>query len=220
MSIAALTTSASDSSSKTSTTNTSSAYNLDADDFMTLLLAQLENQDPSDPTDMDTFTSQLCSLNQLQQATETNEYLDHLVTNSDSQAINYIGKTIAVEGDGVSVSDGTAHNLAFNLGDDASDVAITIYDENGDAVRTIELSVLDSGVNSIGWDGKDDDGDTLDDGAYTFQVSAADSSGNSLDVTTYSLGQVTGVVYEDGTPYLIAKGEEISLDDVACIYQS
>jgi len=220
MSIAALTTYASDTASTSDSTTTNSTYSLDADDFMTLLLTQLENQDPTDPTDMSTFTSQLCSLNQLQQATESNEYLEQLVANSDSQAVSYIGKSIAFEGDSVSVSDGTADNLVFNLGDDASDVTITIYDSDGNEVKTISESDLSSGANSISWDGTDDDGDTLDDGDYTFEVSAADSSGDSVDVTTYSLAQVTGVVYEDGTPYLIADGLAISLDDIAGVYQS
>jgi len=219
MSIAAITTYASDTSSS-STTSTSSTYDLDADDFMTLLLTQLENQDPTDPTDMDQFTSQLCSLNQLQQATETNEYLAQMVTNSNSDAVSYIGKTITLEGDNVSVSDGTAGNLIFNLGDDASDVTITIYDSDGDEVTSLALSDVSSGTSTVEWDGTDSDGNAVDDGDYTFVVSAVDSSGDSVDVTTYSTAQVTGVVYEDGTPYLLADGEEVSLDDITGVYQS
>jgi len=220
MSIAALTTYATDTSINSTTTSTSPTYDLDSDDFMTLLLTQLENQDPTDPLDMDTLTSQLCSLNQLEQATETNDYLEQLVSNSNSEAVSYIGKSIAVEGDSTSISDGTADDLVFNLGDDASDLTITIYDSDGNEVRTISESDLSSGTNSISWDGTDDDGNTLDDGNYTFEISAADSSGDSVDVTTYTTAEVTGLVYEDGTPYLIADGEEISLDDVTGVYQS
>ena len=221
MSIAALTTYASDTTSTSSSTTTSSAYDLTSSDFMTLLLTQLENQDPTDPTDMDQFTSQLCSLNQLQQATETNGYLEELVSSSSSSdAVSYIGKTITYEDDSLSVSDGTADALTFNLADDASDVTITIYDSDGDAVTSMSLSDVSSGTSTYSWDGTDSSGDTVEDGDYTYEVTATDSSGDSVTATTYSTASVTGLVYEDGTPYLIADGEEISLDDVTGVYQS
>lgn len=187
---------------------------------MTLLLTQLKNQDPTDPTDMSTFTSQLCSLNQLQQATTTNDYLEELVSTSNSDAVNYIGKSVTVEGDTLSVSDGTAGNIAFNLDSEASDITISIYDSDGNEVRTITKSDLSSGTNTIQWDGTDDDGKALEDGDYTYEVSASDSNGDSVDTTTYKTVTVTGLAYEDGTPYLLADGEEISLDDITGVYQS
>jgi flagellar basal-body rod modification protein FlgD len=209
-----------DTTSTTNSTSTSSLSSLGATDFMELLLAQLKNQDPTDPTDMTTFTSQLCSLNQLEQATTTNDYLESMASNSTSSAASYIGKSITTDGDTTSISDGTAEPLTFNLSSDASDVSISVYDADGNEVRTISESDLSSGTNSISWDGTDDDGTTLDDGTYTFEVSAVDSSGDSVTATTYARSTVTGVAYEDGTPYLIADGEEISLDDVTGIYQS
>jgi flagellar basal-body rod modification protein FlgD len=221
MSITALsTTDTSTSTATSSTTTTSSTYGLDADDFMTLLLTQIENQDPTDPTDMDTFTSQLCSLNQLQQTTESNEHLEDILSGLSSQAVNYIGKMIPVTGDTTTISGGATQDLSFNLADDASEALVTIYDGDGNAVRSIELSDVSSGTSSLSWDGTDDDGNTLDDGEYTFEVSAEDSDGESVTVKTYSLAQVTGVVYEDGTPYLVADGEEVSLDDVTSVYEA
>jgi flagellar basal-body rod modification protein FlgD len=213
-----------DTTSATSTNNptgsTSGLSNLTANDFMTLLLTQLKNQDPTNPTDMAAFTSQLCSLNQLEQLTTANSYLKELASNDGTQAVNYIGKTVTVDGDTLSVSKGTADNLVFNLESDASSATITIYDSEGNEVRTISASDLSSGTNSIKWDGTDDDGNTVDDGEYTYEVSAADSSGDSVTATTYKTATVTGVVYEDGSPYLLADGEEISLDDITGVYQS
>jgi len=201
-------------------TSTSSTYNLSADDFMTLLLTQLKNQDPTDPTDMSTFTSQLCSLNQLEQATTTNDYLKEIASGSNSEEVNYIGKSITFDGDSISVSDGTADNLVFSLDSDATNVAITIYDSDGNEVKTITATDLSSGTNTITWDGTDDDGSAVDDGSYTYEVSALDSSGDSVDAVAYKTAKVTGVVYEDGTPYLVADGEKVSLDDVTGVYQS
>lgn len=220
MAIAALTTYAAD----TTSTSTSSTYSLDADDFMTLLLTQLENQDPTDPLDMDTFTSQLCSLNQLQQSVTTNEYLEEIVSDlsssTGSEAVGYIGKSVTYEGTSVSVSEGNACDLTFDLEEDASDVSITVYDSEGNEVRSLALTDLSSGSNSIEWDGTDNDGDAIEDGTYYYAISAYDSDGVLVDATRYSNVIVTGVVYEDGTPYLIAGGEEVSLDDITGVYQS
>jgi len=224
MAIAALTTYASDTNSSSTTTNTSSTYNLDADDFMTLLLTQLENQDPTDPMDMDAFTSQLCSLNQLQQSVQTNAHLEEILSEissgSSSNAVAYIGKSIIVDGAGVSVSGGSACNMVFDLEGDASLASITVYDPDGNAVKTLELSDLSSGGNSVEWDGTGDDGETLEDGTYNYTITAYNSDSETINATMYSNLLVTGVAYDDGTPFLIAGGQEISLDNVTGVNQS
>jgi len=183
-------------------------------------MVQLQNQDPLNPEDPMTFTQQLCSLSQLEQETTTNSYLKQMVSDSNSQAVSYIGKSITVDGDSTSISDGTADDLTFNLASDASSASITVYDSSGNEVRTIDEADLSSGVNFISWDGTDDDGNALADGNYTFKITATDSSGSSVTATTYAKAGVTGVVYEDGTPYLIADGEKVSLDDITGVYQS
>jgi flagellar basal-body rod modification protein FlgD len=65
-----------------STSNTSSASmnGLNPNDFMTLLVAEIQNQDPTQPMDPTTFMSQLVDLNQLEQVTAINQVVQQFNT--------------------------------------------------------------------------------------------------------------------------------------------
>jgi len=95
------------SSSNSSTTTTkvtnSAAYTMDTEDFLGLLLTELQNQDPMDPVSTSEMASQFASLTQVSQLNETNDYLKTL---SSSQAVDYLGKTISYAGE--TGSDGTS----------------------------------------------------------------------------------------------------------------
>lgn len=216
MTIITATTAANSSGSQTGS-STSSVQEIQ-DQFMTLLLAQLENQDPTDPMDTDTFTSQLCSISQLEQSCVTNDYLKNLDSSvNNSQAVSYIGKSVTVEGNTVDVSEDSTGNISLTLSDDAAEIYINLYDDNGNMAHSETLTDLSSGTYTISLDNLDE---SMAGCSYTFEVSAYDEDGNSVDTTTYSYEEVTGVVYEDGSAYLIAGDQKIAIDDVVEIYQS
>lgn len=188
-------------------------------DFLNLLLVQLANQDPTDPLDMNELTSQLCTISQLEQAIMTNDYLEILTlynsSINNSQALSCIGKTITAEGNNISLSNGTADEIGFELSDDAAHVYVTINNADGEEVTTIDCGALSSGTNSVTWNGLDNNGDTPSDGTYTFEVSAYDADGNSVEATTTVTASITGVTYRDGVAYLVTEdGDEIPLGDV------
>ena len=90
-------------SSATSTTATSSSKassaaasaSLDYDAFLQLLIAQMQNQDPTDPLDASEQISQLATFSQVEQSIQTNTNLESLIAQSSlSNASSYIGKTI------------------------------------------------------------------------------------------------------------------------------
>jgi flagellar basal-body rod modification protein FlgD len=88
-------------SSTTTTSGSSTAssvYSLDTSDFITLLITELENQDPTDPVDVSEMTSLFSDLTQVSAAVTTNEYLSTLVDSisslSNNQAVSYLGKTV------------------------------------------------------------------------------------------------------------------------------
>lgn len=89
-------TSAAASTSSTSSTSTTAATNsLSYDDFLTLLMAELKNQDPSSPLDPSQMVSQLATVSQVGQAVKTNDNLSSLLTaTSLTQAESLIGRTI------------------------------------------------------------------------------------------------------------------------------
>ncbi|KQT56969.1 flagellar basal body rod modification protein [Methylobacterium sp. Leaf456] len=74
---------------------TSVASKMNADTFLTLLMAQLQNQDPTKPMDSTEYVGQLATFSQVEQATKTNQKLDSLLSASFlDQADAIIGRTI------------------------------------------------------------------------------------------------------------------------------
>ena len=84
----------------------------------------------------------------------------------------------------------------------------------------IEKTALAAGKQSLTWDGRDRNGNTVADGAYTFEVQAVDQKGAKLDVTTFSKGTVTGVTFEDGVTYLITGRNKTAIGDVTQVTQA
>lgn len=210
-------------SSKGGTTGTTSstASNtniMGKDDFLRMLVAQLEAQDPLNPMESTDFTAQLAQFSSLEQLQNLNSALGDIGTaqkvQTNSQAVSFIGKTVSAVGDSVQVIDGSSQDLQFTLADNAAGTYITIYDQNGNYIRQIESGGLASGDQSVAWDGIDYLGGQVPDGVYTFEVSAMDKSGNSVEVTQFASGVVTGVNFEDGQAYLLIGDRKVPMGNV------
>ncbi|HET9131797.1 MAG TPA: flagellar hook assembly protein FlgD, partial [Terriglobia bacterium] len=80
--------------------NTTNNSTLDYDDFLQLMVAQLQNQDPLNPTDSTEYMSQIAQFSGVEQGINTNAKLDQLLVNSSiSQASTMVGHTV-VSADG------------------------------------------------------------------------------------------------------------------------
>jgi len=191
---------------------------LGKEDFLKLLVQQLKNQDPLNPMESTEFTAQLAQFSSLEQLTNINKNLDYLrlyeASLNNAQAVNFIGKTVKASGNSMSVKDGTSNPIQFDLAGDAAAVNIHIYDASDNLVKTINCGSLDDGEQSIGWDGANDDGETVSDGTYTFEVSATAADGETIKASTYMTVKVTGVTFKEGAAYLLAGDIEISMSDI------
>ena len=115
------------------------------EDFLALVTAQLQNQDPSSPLDPNQFAQQLVSYANVEQATSTNEKLEHLIELTKSQNTNdgvlsstsLIGKTIEAGGNVVELSEGDA-TFSYHLPHDAASSLVTIKDPRGNIVFSSE----------------------------------------------------------------------------------
>ncbi len=194
------------------------------DDFLKLLVTQLQNQDPLNPADSTEFTAQLATFSSLEELQNINTTLSGVSTSqsilTNSQAVDYIGKRIQALGDRIYLSDGQADPVEFTLSADAAGVYVRIYDQYGEFVRDMELGALGSGQHGVQWDGLDGDGQQASDGSYQYEVIAMDVDGNLTDVTSFTTGTVSGVYYKNGTAYLVTADQEIALGDVVQVYES
>ncbi len=125
-----------------------------------------------------------------------------------------IGSQCSAAGTTIQLGNGAAVACNFELAGGTSAVAVNIYDANGNFVRTFEGGALSAGAHALEWDGKDSEGNSVPDGAYTFEVLAVDYNNQMVNATTFTTGNVSGVVFRNNTTYLVAGSQEISLGDV------
>lgn len=206
------------------TSSSSNSESLGKSDFLNLLVTQLQNQDPLDPADSTEFTAQLATFSSLEELQNISSTLEGVSTSqtiqTNSQAVDYIGKRITALGNQINVEDGEADPVVFQLESDASSVYINIYNEYGQYVQNLELSAMDAGEQKVEWNGMNQSGDHVSDGAYQFEVMAVDGEGNSVEATTFTAGVVTGVYYKDGQAYLVTDEQEMALGDVVRVIEN
>ena len=174
--------------------------------FLSLLVAQMKNQDPLNPLDNAQVTSQMAQLSTVQGIETMNTNLQALATslgtNQMSQAASLIGRSVLVPGDTVGPAQ-MQNVLGFELPRPADQVTVSIKDAAGAVVRKLDLGPRDTGVNVLAWDGLTASGTAAPAGQYTFQVDAV-QGGKAFDNTALKLGTVNSVSQN-------AKGVQLNL---------
>jgi flagellar basal-body rod modification protein FlgD len=202
-------------------TSQSSKSSISLDDFYTLLITELKNQDPTDPLDNRELLQQVASFKQLDDLNAISTNIETMLSSvNSSSAVSYIGKTVVTSGNEFTVSEGASGTIRFDLAGDASDVTVSIYNSDGNLVRTIDEGALSQGEHAVEWDTCDNEGNKLSDGTYTFSVSAVDNSGNAVSSTTLTTSVVSGVSFEDGVAYLKLGNESVPVASVVEVYDS
>ena len=189
------------------TSSNSSTDKLGMDQFLNLFIAQLKNQDPLNPMDSTEFTSQLAQYSSVEQLYGLNSKLTDIENtlgsqNQQSDNLGYIGKTVKADDNTMTVDNGTVQTGSYSL-DASGNVTIDVYDSQGQHVRTLYQGSEDNGEHAVNWDGRDDSGNMVADGTYTFEITAQDGIGLTVPSNTYISGEVTGITYKNGQPYLM-----------------
>ncbi|PXX96469.1 flagellar hook assembly protein FlgD [Halomonas sp. LBP4] len=175
------------------------------DNFMTLLITQLQNQDPLNPMENSEMTSQLAQVNTVSGIEELNETLSGITSQIDAgqtlQATALIGQGVLVPGDRVLLetdAEGQVHTTPFGieLGESADNVQVTITNADGQVINRYDIGPAKAGVESFSWDGKTSEGESAVPGAYRVGIEATRGD-DSLDVETLNFAVVSGVTPSD-----------------------
>jgi len=191
------------------------------EDFLMLLVAQLQNQDPLSPDDPTEFTAQLAQFSSLEQLFTLNESMENLVSSNASSdrltTLNTIGKEVLYHGSKLNFS-GEPVQFGYQLDGDASDVNITLQ-LKGSTVATIKGEDLTAGNHFITWDGLDYDGNPAAPGDYQIVLSASAVEGESVAAAPLIKSEVTGVdLTGEVGGILITKAGEVNFNNILGVY--
>jgi len=204
----------------TTTTATTSAASASAsasyNTFLTLLTTQLKNQDPLNPTNTDTFTSEMIQLSGVEQELAILSTISsNLNSMTTSNGLGYIGKTVSATGSTSPMQGGTAQ-WSYTLNAAASNVKLSVEDSSGETVYSTTGDAT-SGTHNFSWNGQTSGGGTLTSGDYKLNVTATDSTGKTVTTTTDLIGKVTGVDSTSGTTNLKIGDIDVPLANVSTI---
>jgi flagellar basal-body rod modification protein FlgD len=189
------------------------------DSFLTLLTAQLTNQDPLDPLDPNEFTDQLVSFTNVEQSIATNKNLEQLLasyqSNELASAVSYIGKAIEAPGATSVLKNGSAR-WSYQLESQSEATTVKVVNSSG---KTVFQAVGQTGLgrHEFQWDGNDLRGNPLPDGPYTLAVSAADSQNTAVATTTNLIATAQGILTQDGVNKVDVGGFTVPLSSIVAV---
>ena len=191
-------------SNQTNVSNSSSQLAENFDTFLSLLTAQLQNQDPLEPVDSTQFTQQLVQFSGVEQQIQTNQNLGDLIAMTASSTAaslsNYLGKTIEIDSLTADLGD-DGIELVYDLPQGVESADFAIISELGRTVYSGELDT-DAGQAELNWSGSTDGGTNLLDGTYTLVIRAVDGSGETLNVPVHVRSKVNAIDLSTGTTAL------------------
>jgi flagellar basal-body rod modification protein FlgD len=214
----------------TLTTDTTTATNPDSilgkDDFMQLLLVELQHQDPTDPMDSDKILSQTSQLAAIETQEKTNKALEELTAsfkqNKNFAAVDTIGKYARLENKVDLKKDTEGNpvplNFTLNFNEDIKEGQIEIYDEKNRLVKVMELSEDTKGEHSFTWDGLTDAGENAKPGKYSIYANYYNPDGVKLS-GEFGSYKIESVKFEEENTYLKLNGAFVPFDKIQEIYE-
>ncbi|PIE58459.1 MAG: flagellar hook capping protein [Desulfobulbus propionicus] len=215
-------------SQQTSSTSTAQAHGtstntLGQEDFLTLLVAQLQNQDPLNPADATEFTSQLAQYSELEQLFNLNDSMDGLAAAQNNaqriSALSLIGKEVLAEGSEFRYQ-GEPVELGYSVEGVVTDAEVIVKDQFGTTVTTLSALDTSEGTHFLTWDGKDHSGEEVEPGTYTLVIEATtDGDATGTTVSPLVRGTVTEVDLNGLEPLLVTVSGAYSINEVHGAYQ-
>jgi flagellar basal-body rod modification protein FlgD len=209
------------SNSSTGTSGSTSATSAASmqDQFLTLLVAQLQNQDPTEPMDNAQLTSQMAQISTVSGIEKLNDTVSSVTSQFTSmqmlQGASLIGHTVLSEGNGLGLTAEGQGTAAFDLDASASDVTVSITTGSGQLIDTIQMGSASAGRNYFTWDGSQYTGDTSN---LRFSVSAS-NSGTAVKSTPLAPNAVVATSISNGSLMLeLANGSSINYNNAKAVF--
>jgi flagellar basal-body rod modification protein FlgD len=195
----------------------------DYDNFLKLLVAQVQNQDPLEPMDSTTFVSQLAQLSQVEQAIQTNQNLEAISGRMDSVTafadLGLLDRTVRVSGETTELKGGRTA-FSYTLDAPAAQVEIELVGPDGEiAHRVWQNNQPAATPQELSWDGMTAGGAISPDGAYQVRVRAFGQDGTPVNASVTGSATVSEVRFENGAAtLLLSTGESVPSEAVVAVF--
>src|SRR5258708_8794807 len=181
----------------TGSTSATTGTTLGGTDFLTLMLAQLKNQDPTSPVDSNAFLQQLASLSEVKRITAPKTSFSNLSSSLASsqalQASSLLGHQALVSSGTANLAAGATVTGAVSVPQTTSQVVLNISDASGALVKQINLGAQSAGLTSFSWNGTTGSGSQAPAGTYTLTAQYARHTSHPTAATTLVNGTVESV---------------------------
>lgn len=210
--------STSNNTSSLGTSSTTSAADMQ-NQFLTLLVAQLQNQDPTSPMDNAQLTSQMAQISTVSGIEKLNDTVSSVTSQFNQmqmlQGSSLIGHTVLTEGNSLAMTEEGQATAAFELAGKAANVTITITSASGELVDTVEMSGLDAGRNYFTWDGSEYTGDKSQ---LKYSVKATNGDA-AVKVTPLTASNVVAATVSNGKLVLeLGSGSTVDYSSVKSVF--
>jgi flagellar basal-body rod modification protein FlgD len=189
---------------------------LGKEDFLKLLVSQLQNQDPLNPSDPTQFTAQLAQFSSLEQLTNINENLQSLAGAQNLGALSFIGQDVIAEESGFQFNSEPLR-LGYRLSAPADEVTLFVQDGLGRTVASIPGAETSTGEHFLSWDGLGSNGQMIPAGEYRLLVAAVKGKDQAVDASSLVQARVSGVDFEGSSVMLRTDSGSFSMSRVQSV---
>ena len=190
---------------------------LDKDDFLKLLMVELQHQDPTDPMDSDKILSQTSQLATMESAQNTQDALEKLSkamkSDTNFSIISAIGRVADLGSDSIRLEGGSNAQFDIYFHDDVQAGNINIRDVNGNTVRTVGLEEQPGGTLTFEWDGTDNNGERLSEGSYYVDADFLTPQGQQLS-TKVGVYPISSVKFDGGQALVRLGSDYVPVTDI------
>lgn len=204
---------------QTDSSGSKSVNEMNQEDFLELMTAQMQNQDPFNPSDNGEFMTQMAQFSQVNALDQLNDsfsdFAANMLSSQTLQATGLLGRSIMVDGSQVQLEEGASVNASLDLTSRTRDVVVSIKDGSGALVDQISLGTVNPGLRDFTWDGTDLDGNEMPEGNYYISAEGLSEDGVGTTLDTLVPNTVSSVSIADSKVILNTNnGNELSLSDV------
>lgn len=174
---------------------------LGRDAFLKLLVAQLENQDPTNPEENGAFVAQLAQFSQLEESQKMSASFEGFASSFQStqhlQATSLVGRPVHVESEFTMLGESGAVSVLAEFEEAVQSASLTVYNKGGEIVESFQLGAQPEGRQEFIWTGTNANDERFPPGNYYFEVTSSGGSEASA-VQTYLSANVNSVTIEPG----------------------